>query len=107
MVLTSNSDLDTGWMTGVRLPAGALNFFHFITASRPALGSTQPPIQWVPAAFSVGIWRQRPEVDHSFVCSAEVKNKWIYTSSCCDTWLSTGTTLPFTFDTALLFERNL
>jgi hypothetical protein len=26
--------------------------FHFPTASRPTLGSSQPPIQWVPGAIS-------------------------------------------------------
>jgi hypothetical protein len=31
-----------------------LGIFLFTTASRPALGSTQPPIQWVPGALSLG-----------------------------------------------------
>jgi phosphatidylserine synthase len=29
-----------------------LIFFLFATASRPTLGPTQPPIQWVPATLS-------------------------------------------------------
>jgi hypothetical protein len=39
-------------------------------------GPTQPPIQWVP-------WVKRPgrEAVHSPPTSAEVKNKWIYTST--------------------------
>jgi hypothetical protein len=28
--------------------------FHFSKSSRPALGSTQPPVQWVPGALSPG-----------------------------------------------------
>jgi hypothetical protein len=31
-----------------------LEIFHFITAFRPALGPTQPPIQWVPEDLSLG-----------------------------------------------------
>jgi hypothetical protein len=36
----------------VRFPAGAGNFL-FTTASRTALGPTQPPINWVPGALSL------------------------------------------------------
>jgi hypothetical protein len=41
-----------GWL-GVRVLAGAGNFL-FTTVSRPALGATQPPVQWVPEALSLG-----------------------------------------------------
>jgi hypothetical protein len=34
-------------------PGGGKNV-HFSMSSRPALGSTQPPIQWVPGALSPG-----------------------------------------------------
>jgi hypothetical protein len=40
------------------------------TASRPALGSTQPPIQWVKGALSPGIKRPGREFDHSPPASA-------------------------------------
>jgi hypothetical protein len=42
----------------------------FSTSYRPALGSTQPPIQWVP-----GCEADLPPA------SAEVKKMWIYTST--------------------------
>jgi hypothetical protein len=39
--------------------------FLFTAASRTALGPTQPPIEWVPAAFSLGVKRPGREADHS------------------------------------------
>jgi hypothetical protein len=48
--------------------------YLFSAASRPSGGSIQPPVQWVPGAFSPGIKRQRRESDHSILSSAEVKN---------------------------------
>jgi hypothetical protein len=48
----------------------------FTTASRPALGPTQPPIQWVP-----GVKRPGLEADQSHPSSAEVQNAWSYTST--------------------------
>jgi hypothetical protein len=55
---------------------GRVKNFHFSISSRPALGSTQPPIKWVP-----GVNRQGREADHSPPTSAEVKKMWIYTST--------------------------
>jgi hypothetical protein len=48
--------------------------FLFLTTSRPALGRTQPPIQWVPGDISPGLKRPKREADHSPPSSAEVKN---------------------------------
>jgi hypothetical protein len=59
----------------VRFPAGAGNFL-FTTASRTDLGPTQPPIQWVPGALSLGVKQQVGEGDHSPPSSAEV-NEWV------------------------------
>jgi hypothetical protein len=61
-------------VSGVRFPAG-LGIFLFTTASRTALGPTQPPIQWVPGAISLGVKRPGREADHSPSSSAEVKNE--------------------------------
>jgi hypothetical protein len=51
------------------------------TASRTALEPTQPPIQWVPGALSLGIKQPWREADHSPPSSADVKNAWSYTST--------------------------
>jgi len=58
-----------GWISGV-LP-GAENLFT--TTSRPALGPTQPPIQWVPGALSLGV--KQPG------CVLRSKNEWSYAST--------------------------
>jgi hypothetical protein len=98
------------WTIGVRIPVG-LGTFLFDAVSRPALGSTQPPSQWVPGALSLGIMRPGREADHSPPSSAEVKEcaelylhspirlqAWclvkhrgvtFYKSSCPSAWLST------------------
>jgi hypothetical protein len=54
---------------GVRVPVGSR---IFSTSSRPALGLTHPPIEWVPGALSPG-----READHSPPTSAEGKKMWI------------------------------
>jgi hypothetical protein len=56
-----------------------LGIFLFTTASRPALVSSQPPIQWVPGALSLRVKRQGREADHSPASRAEAKNAWSYT----------------------------
>jgi hypothetical protein len=50
-----------------------LGIFQFTTASRPALGPSQPPLQWVSGALSVGVKRQGREADHPPPSNAEVK----------------------------------
>jgi hypothetical protein len=42
-----------------------MDIFLFTTAPRTALGPTQPPIQWVSGALSLGIKRPKREADHS------------------------------------------
>jgi hypothetical protein len=53
-----------------------LGIFLFTTTSRTALGPTQPPIQWVPGALSLGVKRPGREADHLPPSSAEVK-EWV------------------------------
>jgi len=48
--------------------------------SRLSLGPTQPPIQKLPGALSLGAKRPGREADHSPPYSAEVKTAWNYTS---------------------------
>jgi len=58
-----------------------MGFFLFAIASRPALGTTQPLIQWVSQLHTPRVKRSGHEADHSPPSSAEVKNAWSYTSS--------------------------
>ena len=56
-VAQSVKRLATGWMVRGSNPVGGREFPHL---SRPALGLTQPPIQWVPGLSRVkaaGAWR--------------------------------------------------
>jgi hypothetical protein len=76
-------------MLGAGLQAGrsafdsgkGLRLFLLDTASRPDLGPTKPPNQWMPGALSLGVKRPGREADHSAPSSAEVKNTWSYTST--------------------------
>jgi hypothetical protein len=51
-----------------------LGIFLFTTLSGPALGRTQPPIQWVPEALSLRVERPGREAENSPPSNAEVKN---------------------------------
>ena len=48
--------------------------------SRPALGPTQPPLQWVLRMLSLTVMQPQHEADHSHSSSVQVKNEWLYTS---------------------------
>jgi hypothetical protein len=50
-----------------------MGIYLFTTASSPALGPTQPPIQWVTGDLSPAVKRPEREADHSPPSSAEVK----------------------------------
>jgi hypothetical protein len=51
----------------------------FLHLSRPALGPTQPPVQWV-LGLSEGKRWPGPDADHSPPSSAMVMKEWNYTS---------------------------
>jgi hypothetical protein len=65
---------------GVRVPVGGNNF-HFCMSSISALRPTQPPVQRVQRAFSLGVKRPGREDNHSPPTSAEVKKNCVYTST--------------------------
>jgi hypothetical protein len=68
-----------GREVGVRVPTGSeISLLHVV---QMALGSTHPPIQWVPGAFSPKVKRPELEADHSRPASTEIKKIWIYTST--------------------------
>jgi hypothetical protein len=60
--------------------------FLYCTASRPAVGSTQPPIQWEPRALSQEVKLPGLKADRSPPPSAEVKSDGDILN-----YLSTGT----------------
>jgi hypothetical protein len=51
--------LTTGWTTGRSAfdPRQGQRFFPIASLSKPALGPTQPPVQWVPGVLSPGLKR--------------------------------------------------
>jgi hypothetical protein len=61
------------------VPGRGRDFFLFATTSRSALGTTQPPIQWVTRFLSPGVKRPVREADHSPPTTAEAES--IYTSN--------------------------
>jgi hypothetical protein len=70
--------LTTGWTTGRPEfdPRQGQEIFPLASVSRPALGPTQSPVQWVPGVLSPGV-KARPgrNADHSPPSSAEVENE--------------------------------
>jgi hypothetical protein len=66
-----------GWSSS----SGGVKNFLFSTLSRPTVGSTETPIQWVPGALSPEVKRPVRKADQSPPTSGEVKKMWIYTST--------------------------
>jgi hypothetical protein len=58
----------TGWIIGGLSPSRGMELFSSV-----ALGPTQPPIQWIPGALSLGVKRLGSETDHLPPSSVEVK----------------------------------
>jgi hypothetical protein len=58
------------------IPDRGIGFFPLTSASRPALGPTQPPVQWVPGALSPGVKSGRGVMLTTHpLSSAEVKKE--------------------------------
>jgi hypothetical protein len=70
--ITINITGITIWTAEVRLPAEARNLFS--TASRPALGPTQPLVQMVAGAPSWDVKRLGRSAEHLPPPSAQIKN---------------------------------
>jgi hypothetical protein len=70
------SDLATGYGLDESQQGPEFSLLHI---AQTGSGPTQPPIQWVPDAFSLGIKRPRREADHSPSTSAEVRKTCICT----------------------------
>jgi hypothetical protein len=89
MYATRSRDISVGIATGYglngqgggRSSPGRVKSFYFSISSRPALGSTQPPIKIGTGGSFPGVKRQGREADHSPPTSAEVKKMYIYTST--------------------------
>jgi hypothetical protein len=86
--IVDDSSRDSSVSIVTRLRAGRPGFdsgqgkrIFLVTVSRPAVGPTQPPIQWAPGAVSPGVKRPGREADHSHPSNAVVKNAWSYTST--------------------------
>jgi hypothetical protein len=55
--------------------------FHFAMASRPAVGPTQSPIQWLAGALTQRVKRPGREADDSLPSSSEAKDAWSITTT--------------------------
>jgi hypothetical protein len=55
--------------------------FQFSTSSKPALGPTESPIQWVSRALSLEVNSRGVKLTTDLPTSAEVKKMWIYIST--------------------------
>jgi hypothetical protein len=66
--------LRAGWLSGRNSSPGRVKNFDFSISSRPNVGPTRPPVEYVP-----GVKRQGREADHSPSTNVVVKKTWIYT----------------------------
>jgi hypothetical protein len=83
--LVKHRDFTLLYFTQIRPRSGLC---IFTTTSSRVLSITQPPIQWVPGALSLGVKRPGREADWSPPCSAEVKE-------CVELYLHSPNTPPW------------
>jgi hypothetical protein len=78
VIAQSVQDWATGWTIGILGFDSwrGLGIFLFTTTSRMALRPTQPAIQWVRGALSLGVKRLGREADHSPPSSAKAE-EWV------------------------------
>jgi hypothetical protein len=80
-LVTSGHVLRAGIPRDQSLSPGTFKNFLCSTSSRPTLGPTHSPSQWISEALSTVVKRQERETDHSFLTSAEFKKMWTYIST--------------------------
>jgi hypothetical protein len=80
LYLHSPMDLNAIPKGRISIPGRVKNFL-FSILFKPALGFTQPHIQWVSGPLSPGVKRPGLQADHSLPASGEVKKMWIYAST--------------------------
>jgi hypothetical protein len=86
--------------------------FLFSIASRPAVGPTQPPIQWVPWALSPGGKRQGVKLTTHLhlVPRSRMVELYLHSPVCLYgivlNWLTTWTTLLFFYHVISIFHHN-
>jgi hypothetical protein len=73
-VISERADFGNVYPIGIRIFTPCNNYICFLFRQLLQLEEpTQPPIQWVPGALSLGVNRPRLEADHSPPSSAEAK----------------------------------
>jgi len=106
-----SSFLPTGWTMGVLGfdSRRGLGSFLFPTGSRMTLGPTQPPIQWVPGAFSLVVKRSGREADLSPPSSVEVKECMELYLHCSSTssWRGASVNNAYGFTACYLIKHSL
>jgi hypothetical protein len=103
---------------GVRSPAGA-KIFSLTSMSRPALGPTQSPVQWVPGVLSPGVKRgrgvtltthhhlvPRSEMSRSYTSTPPQEPAWRVAELLCFIWMSNDLNFYMVLCENIALEQN-